>query len=150
MTLEERLNATINEQEERIAELEQRVAQAEWERWTSHEAHDEDLADDLPCPRLEIVWVDGRFRGEKIAYYHLIYRHYCGHYELVPFGRTVMSGSEHDPIRNDGSIEPPRKDGFHILSDALELNLPAYIRCKGHIERLDPETVREDKERQLR
>lgn len=155
MTIEERLNETIEEKDDQISELqskiqelEQRLDYSRWQ-WQQHEAFDNDeFSKQMPYPRLEMRMIrrskDSWYSIEWI--YGLVYKHYSDLYNnmlrFMPFSLTTCSGGR-DTFESRlrlGKIELPYRDGTHIRSEAMLFNLPAYIVCreKGMCQEIDP------------
>jgi hypothetical protein len=142
MTLEERLNGTIDELEEKVRELEQDNEHLRsFLPWTDHTVLKEDVPFGLPVPRLEMVWeqTDER-RQEWHAYYRLVYKHLLDDIILVPLGQTRVGGHMDTPVNSDGSIQIPFRDGAHIDHDAEQLSLRAFVRYEDHICEIEPGT----------
>lgn len=141
MTIEERLSQTIDEQEERISELEEenRILRA-FVPWTEHTIAKEDAPLGLPLPRLEIVWkkLERDPRGyDWRCTYQLVYRHLVDDVVSVPLGETKITWTR-EPVGSDGKIELPFRDGAHIHHDAMELDLPAFVRYGDRAQKIDP------------
>jgi len=134
MTLEERLNETINQMEERIAELEEeRDHLRHFVPWTDHVILKEDIPLGLPVPRLEIVWDHEEGSMEWTARYRLVYGHLLDDIVLVPLGQTKVSGRMREPVDADGTIDLPFRDGAHLHHDCEHLNLRAFVRYGSHV-----------------
>lgn len=145
MTIEERLNETIEEKEDQIAELESKIEELEMKldycrwQWQQHEAFDNDnFSQQMPFPRLEMRMIrrskDSWYSIEWI--YGLVYKHYGDLYNnmlrFIPFSLTTNDGG-HDSFEsrlNNGQINLPYRDGTHIRAEAALLNLPAFIICR--------------------
>jgi hypothetical protein len=131
----------LDEANERIAELEYEIAELQ-ERvpWTDHS---EVPPDELPVPRLEMLWEKGSFpNGHNYrCTYRLIYKHLLGHWIAVPLGSTRVSGGR-DPDQYDAKLQIPFRDGAHIRSDAKHLNLPAFVRWGNRCDSLNMSEVK--------
>jgi len=138
MTTIERLEELLNERDEQIQELTDRIEAFEemrnddrW-RWARHEQINND---ELPTPRLEI-------RCDVLGDYHqswtyaMVYRHLLGHSVRVPLGHTEMNGSF---IRSNYDLMwyMPFRDGAHIKNDMRQLNLPAYVIMDGKTQQIE-------------
>jgi hypothetical protein len=155
MTIEERLNETIEEKDEQISELESKIDELEqkldyarWQ-WQQHEAFENDeFSKQMPFPRIEMRMIrrskDSWYSIEWI--YGLVYKHYSDLHNnmlrFVPFSLTTSEGG-HDTFESrlyNGQIDLPYRDGTHIRSEAALFNLPAFIICreKGVCQKIDP------------
>lgn len=155
MTIEERLNETIEEKDEQISELESKIDELEqkldyarWQ-WQQHEAFENDeLSKQMPFPRLEMRMIrrskDNWYSVEYL--YGLVYKHYSDLYNnmlrFIPFSLTTSEGGR-DTFESrfkDGKLDLPYRDGTHIRSEAALFNLPAFIVCKEKsvCQRIDP------------
>lgn len=145
MTLAERLNAQIEEKEERIQELEAELEVKERQfdlnmlTWQMHRSFENDeFSKQMPFPRLEMrltrVSPDNWYAIEWT--YGLVCKHYSdmGNDTLlfIPFSRTDSSGGtgKFENWLHEAKLDQPHRDSFHIRADALVLNLPAYIICR--------------------
>lgn len=136
---EDLLAAKLEEAEARIAELEEDNERIRtWLPWTEHEFLDGEEQPDLPVPRLELLWEEGRFeRGYRWqCKYRLVYRHYTEGLMAVPLGITSV-GNMDKPNRY-GRLEVPIRDGAYVVHDAKQLNLPAFVRYGDQIESVEP------------
>jgi hypothetical protein len=139
MTALERLESLLDERDRRIAELEERVraltdeSERTWE-WARHQLLEDDSA--LPVPRLEIRcrnlgdWYNWEWR------YGIVYRHLTGTVVFVPLGHTKVRGDGRPPIRGDGSIRLPFRDGAHVYHDMKQLGLPGFAILEDRVEPL--------------
>ncbi len=145
MKLEERLNEIIEEKDERIAELERRVENMEYEsdisrlRWQMHTSFQNDeFYKQLPYPRLEMRFnrlsKDDWYSIEWI--YGLVYKHVTDIKTdtllFIPISRSESSGGNRT-FENwlvSDKLQLPFRDGLHIYAESLTFNLPAYIVCK--------------------
>jgi len=59
---------------------------------------------------------------------------------FVPLGHTKVGGDGRPPIRGDGSIRPPFRDGAHIHHDLKQLGLPAFAILEDRVEPLAPDS----------
>jgi hypothetical protein len=99
----------------------------------------------LPAPRVEFEKVPGKDGWkEYIVFYWLViplsdldirredeegkqvYDEY-----FIPVGYTTIQGGGQLPVREDGAIDPPFRDGAHAQWDmkALGLDIPTYVTC---------------------
>lgn len=155
MTIEERLNETIEERDDQIRELENKIEALEsrldysrWQ-WQQHEAFDNDeFSKQMPFPRLEMRMTrTSKGNWYKVEYiYGLAYRHYSDLYNnmlrFIPFSLTTSEGGRDtfESHLRDGRIDLPYRDGAHIRSESALLNLPAFIVCreKNMCQEIDP------------
>lgn len=125
--------------------------------WTRHEDFKDDSG--LPCPRLEMVW-EHNVPGLPSDYdwrvrYDLIYQHLLGTHVRVPFGQTLTSGLREGPIGRpteafpEGALDTPFREGAHLMHDAKQLRLPAYVRWKNIVQCLAPASSVEELEAAL-
>lgn len=145
MTLTERLNQQLEEKDETIQELEEKIESLERQfdfnmlTWQMHRAFEnDDFSKQMPYPRLEMrlnrVSLDNWYAIEWT--YGLVYKHYSDTSDemlrFIPFSRTDSSGGS-GKFENwlcGGKLSQPHRDRFHIRSEAMLLNLPAYIVCR--------------------
>ncbi|KAA2242858.1 hypothetical protein F0L74_10035 [Chitinophaga agrisoli] len=145
MTLEERLNQTISELEEKNEVLEQEIEDVKRQydltrtAWQIHQPFTNDeFPQQMPYPRLEMrmnrVSPDDWYSIEWV--YGLVYRHYgdvSGKILLfIPMSRTTSDGGsgEFSSRCPGGKLDLPFRDGHHIRADAMLLGLPAFIICR--------------------
>lgn len=140
MTAIERLEELLNERDNQVQELTERIEAFEEQRkddqwrWARHE---EVKDDDLPTPRLEI-------RCDVLDPYHqswtyaMVYKHLLGHNIRVPLGHTEMNGS-FTRGNSDLTWYMPFRDGAHIKNDMKQLNLPAYVIIDGEVQQIEVE-----------
>lgn len=157
MTLEERLNEQLSEKEQEIEELQNKIEALEskfdWDRqnWQLHSAFEEDaFSREMPFPRLEMrITRTSKDNWYSIEWtYGLVYKHYGDiggkMLKFIPFGCTTGSGGTgtFDQWYKNGKLDLPFRDGVHIRSESLILNLPAYIICreKGIFHKIDLES----------
>jgi hypothetical protein len=139
MTALERLEKLLDDKDRRIAELEERVqaltdeSESTWE-WARHRLLEDDSA--LPVPRLEIrCWNLGDWWNWEWLY-GIVYRHLTGTVVFVPLGHTKVGGDGRPPIRGDGSMRLPFRDGSHIYHDMKQLGLPGFAILEDKVEPL--------------
>jgi hypothetical protein len=146
MTALERLEKLLDDKDRLIAELEERVrvltdeSERTWE-WARHRLLEDDSA--LPVPRLEIRC---RNLGDWWNWewlYGIVYRHLTGTVVFVPLGHTKVGGDGRPPIRGDGSIRLPFRDGAHIYHDMKQLELPGFAILEDKIEPLTRDSIAE-------
>lgn len=143
----ERLEEQLAEKDARIEELEGKLkveTDRESYRWTHHRSVSRDENPDLPVPRLQLRYTERGDINSWYSYtvtYELVYQHYLeglgGGKDLVavPLGSTVVNGNGVGimgvgaPVRENGEISLPMRDGVHIISDSVQLNLPMFAVC---------------------
>jgi hypothetical protein len=139
MTAMERLERLLDEKDRQIAELEERMqaltdeSERTWD-WARHQLLEGDSA--LPVPRLEMRC---RNLGDWWNWewlYGIVYRHLTGTVVFVPLGHTKVGGDGRPPIRGDGSIRLPFRDGEHIYHDMKQLGLPGFAILEDRVEPL--------------
>ena len=155
MTIEERLNETIEEKDSLISELESKIEDLEqrfdygrWQ-WQQHEAFDNDeFSKQMPFPRLEMRMIrrskDNWYSIEWI--YGFVYKHYSDLYNnmlrFIPLSLTTSEGGRDtfESRLQNGKLELPYRDGAHIRSEAALFNLRAFIVCreKGICQKIEP------------
>lgn len=131
MTTEERLEELLDQKDEEIARLSQELdalknkARADAWAWAIHTESPE--REGLPVPRLEI-----RYKRTGLACYEwtsaLCYRDLTKTVICVPLGHTRVDricGENSAPVCK-GEPELPYRDGAHVLSNSLELDLPLF------------------------
>lgn len=145
MTLEERLNKTIQELEDKNETLEQQMEDMEAQQdlsrnaWQMHQVFDNDeFSRKMPFPRLEMrmkrVSNDDWYSIEW--HYGLVYKHFAdtmGNKLLfIPIGHTSSSGGSgtFESRLHDGRLDLPFRDGMHIRAESVLFGLPAYIVCR--------------------
>jgi len=149
-SIEERLNDLIEEKDNKINELEDKIENLEGFNSlidTAYQRHftipNSGIRDGLPYPRLEMIF---EFLDEDERYgfkwtYGLVTLPYSFMSDdkllFMPFSWTRGSGSI-EIIRN-GKHELPFRDGMNIKAESIALNLPAYIvnEKKGHCEKIE-------------
>lgn len=149
-TIEQRLAAQLDENDETIRELESQVEALEEQLrgarngWAVHRKIDDDHPD-LPVPRLEFVWTPSEYGwGNTVAEYRLVRRHMLGHLECVPLGSTkVSSGAGKAPWDYPDSEASPRnwlpfRDGCHAQHDAKHMGLPLFAHGPNGPVRVEP------------
>ena len=148
-TLEERLNAELNEKEKEIKRLNRKIKEIEknvnLERnsWMLIEEFKEtDLQKTLPVPRFEMRFTkrkNSRDWTKAQWKYGLVYKHYENNLlknsELlfIPFSVTENNCSTAPELKQhiyNGKISQPHRDQFHILAESILFNVPAYIICE--------------------
>jgi hypothetical protein len=139
MTAMERLERMLNEKDRQIAEIEERMqaltdeSERTWD-WARHQLLEDDSA--LPVPRLEMRC---RNLGDWWNWewlYGIVYRHLTGTIVFVPLGHTKVGGDGRPPIRGDGGIRLPFRDGAHIYHDMKHLALPGFVILEDRVEPL--------------
>lgn len=148
-TIEERLNSELSEKEKEIKKLNRKIKEIEknvnLERnsWMLIEEFKEtDLQKTLPVPRLEMRFTkrkNSRDWTKSQWKYGLVYKHYENNHKddsellFIPLSVTENNCSTtpeiHQHIHNR-KISQPHRDQFHILSESLMFNVPAYIICE--------------------
>lgn len=133
------LTRLLDERDERIAELETQVdtlnGRLDRTNWAWAIPRRVEARPSLPIPRLEIELLDVS-EYEWVWEYRLVYEHFVDGQIVVPFGKTTGRGSV-GPLRSaDKPIELPLRDGAHILHDAEEMRLPAFIIHGERVDRL--------------
>lgn len=133
----ERLEKLLDEQEEKISELNKKIETLERDQaWTAHQEGDQ--SDNLPVPRLEMRAVQIEEWYQYAWEYSLVYRHLLGDIIAVPMGRSTSSGgANYAPDTFQGVYDPncsgPFRDGVHIWNDSKCLNLPAFLIVEDRI-----------------
>jgi hypothetical protein len=105
----------------------------------------EEFLNQIDLPRLQIrcEHEEGNYY-QQVWYYELVYRHFTGSIEKVPFSHTECRGGNGlQPIDKNGKLELPFRDGAHIKHDAVHMNLPAYAICDDIVEKLDLQEFKE-------
>lgn len=135
-TTVERLQELLDANEEKNAELQNRVRDLERlidgapDGWRFG---DEPLDDTgrMPVPRLELAYfqLHGDWREYKVVY-RLVYRHLLGQLTAIPLGVTTSrSGLDAKPAEFD----LPYRDGAHARHDAEHLGLPLFRVMPGEV-----------------
>jgi hypothetical protein len=144
MTAIERLEALLDEKDEEISKLSEKVEELETDLrgvrdgWARHTELPQEQT--LPVPRLELSYSpedpsDGW--GSYVVLYRMVYRHFLGHCVSVPLGQTRISGrSYRDPPLRDGKLDFPHRDGAHIKADMVSLGFPGFAICGDRVEPL--------------
>lgn len=137
----ERLQELLDKKDEEVGELQEKVRRFEHDRereenretwvWTEHLIMDEDDCSPLPVPRLELNWSLADERGyNRYCWYYLVYRHLLNEVVKIPMGMTKVGGGR-GPWQPEGPrgqfIETPFRDTAHVVNEARQLNLPAYV-----------------------
>lgn len=141
-TAADRLAEQLDEREQEIEQLKERIEELTddraW-RWARHEQWAEDK-NDLPVPRLEIRAYDHGGWYSWSWVYCLVYRHLLGHIVAVPLGNTTCNGGSGNGPRHPltGEIYTPFRDGAHIRNDMKQLGLRAFAIVGDDIEELEP------------
>lgn len=144
LTAVQRLEKLLNEKDEEIEELNDRVRKAEdkaemdsnWMRHRVYDKPEEAPSQDLPVPRLEIRWhgdrqhPDGRY--EVYAEYCLVTRHLLGWIVFMPIGGTWSSGALVERAAQQ-HVDLPFRDSAHICNDMKQLKLRAFGICGDKI-----------------
>lgn len=149
MKLEERLNEIIEEKENQIEELQDKLNNLEIQsdlRKLDYQMHEyfkeSELQKKLPVPRLEMRFERLKnWRGDDNWYnvlwrYGIVYKPYAETHNdtmlFIPFSQTTSNGGDgtfNHYLRN-GRLDTPYRDGVHIFADSKLFNLPAYIICE--------------------
>lgn len=148
MKLEERLNEIIEEKDDQINDLENKVelleARLDYANhvWQHHFSFQEDeFYDQMPYPRLEMrlrrLSKDNWYNIEWV--YGLVYKHVTDTFSesktllFIPFSRTTSSGGTGElswRIKEGNKLDLPHRDSLHIYIESLMLKIPAYIVCE--------------------
>jgi len=145
----ERLQELLDKKDEELEELQDKVRRFEHleEReenrktwvWTQHLILDKDDTP-LPVPRLELNWAEADEHGyNRYCWYYLVYKHLLDEVIKVPMGMTKVGGSRGPlrPVATHGQlIDTPFRDTGHIVNDARQLKLPAYVVFEGHAQEI--------------
>ncbi|MEM7772401.1 MAG: hypothetical protein AAF327_18045 [Cyanobacteria bacterium P01_A01_bin.37] len=136
----ETLGEKIEEQQDRIWQLEEQLEDAQIiakvKGWANHgTVDDEDIALELPIPRLQIKLTQ-HSENHRSWFYVLVYEHTTMDIVAVPMGETVSKGSFANQIINVSNKDEvlkilPFRDGVHIRRDASHLKLPAFAIVDG-------------------
>lgn len=131
MTINERLEELLDQKDQEITKLSTELedlkdkTRAEAWKWAIHTESLE--LEGLPVPRLEI-----RYKRTGLACYEwisaLVYKHLTKVVIKVPLGHTKVDricGVNFVPVSR-GEPELPFRDGAHVVSDSMELNLPLF------------------------
>lgn len=147
MTLEERLNETIEKKEYKIEKLKGEIAELKNTadlrnlEWQKHEYFKEsELQKKLPFPRLEMRFNRIKSAGDDwynvIWIYGIVYKHFAETYNdtmlFIPISKTTSNGGNgtFESHFKDGKLDTPFRDGVHIKADSKIFNLPAFIICE--------------------
>lgn len=140
----ERLEKLLNEKEEELQEVKDKLAGYEAVEkliWMYHSEVDKDeKPEGLPVPRLELRWsTTDEWRYNAVAVYSLVYKHLLGHLMRVPLGVTTIRGASSMNIRalQRKGDSLPFRDGCHIQNEAKQLSLPAFVICEDQVVRLE-------------
>lgn len=143
MDVTERLNKLLNEKDEQIATLNERIRILELTQEWGDMRHSTKDTDDprLPCPRLELRYTPHNHWGwhELTVTYALVRQHHLGHYVTTPLGVTTIQSSRGVVPVYDSKVCLPICDGKDLLHDMRHLNLPAWALCDGKIYDLSDE-----------
>jgi hypothetical protein len=149
------LEKTIEEQEDKIAELEEVINT--YERGKDFMVHriinEKEKSklypsyDKLPLPRLEMQINPLRENWYYIEWiYGIVYKHYDDSLMFIPLGQTTANG-DFSRLRNartriSDSFNLPHRDGLHIRTEMKLFGLRGFVLCEGRIEEiLDCEIV---------
>lgn len=129
LTIEERLNAQLNEANQNIAKLQQEIEdlryQEEWKwRHIRKLSSDENLG--LPVPRLEIRYRKlAEYESASAADYGLVYSHFWkNEIFFVPISSTRCGGGR---TEHEDYLDLPFRDGAHIKNEMKQLNLRGFV-----------------------
>lgn len=153
-TLEERLNEIIDQKDDQIYELENKIERLENEAdlsrvsWQRHIAFENTgMSAKLPFPRLEMrLERTSKDNWYSIQWlYGIVYKHITAVngpiLYFVPLSLTTSSGGSgsFDHWRQNEKLQLPYRDGVHIKLDSKVFNLPAFIVCyeKGVYEKIE-------------
>lgn len=148
MKLEERLNEIIEEKDDQINDLENKIELLEArldyanQAWQHHFSFQEDeFYAQMPYPRLEMrlrrLSKDNWYNIEWV--YGLVYKHTVDTFSdnktllFIPLGRTTSNGGTGEltyRLKEGNKLDMPHRDSLHIFIESLMLNIPAYIVCK--------------------
>lgn len=144
-TKEQRLLQQLDERDEEVAELREKLADAESRLeaarggWALPRLVPDDPWPCLPLPRLEMEWRPDRHDGWRryTVEYRLVTRHLIGEILTTPLGLTTCSRSTGEDPRVPRPDNPPGvdaiagalpyRDGAHSMHDAAHLRLPLYL-----------------------
>ena len=132
ISLEERLNTRINDLEHDVAKLEHEIQSQKYHddwQWRQIKELSKEDNGNLPVPRLELRWRHSGDGYNVICDYNLITKHLLGQIILTPLSSTRVGG----PGGGEATcqrLDTPFRDGAHILHDAKQLGLPAYVVYK--------------------
>lgn len=136
MSAADRLAKQLEEAEQKISELEEKIEASEYEeewRWRHlfNLTPDENL--DLPVPRLELRYAPmGKYNWE--VKYGLVHERLMSEIEFVPFGSTKIGGSSRD---DQERLELPFRSGADIYNDMYLLKIPGYVVNGKKFKQLD-------------
>lgn len=138
----ERLEEQLNERDEKIEELEGKLAEAEraaeedhtWSKHVEYKAGEEP-SPELPVPRLEMRWSEEERNDsyELTARYSLVYRHLCKQIVFVPLGVTRTTGALAERINPNKTVDTPFRDGAHLRNEMAQLGLRAFGIVGDHV-----------------
>jgi hypothetical protein len=129
----------LDEKEARIHALESQLKDRQRDReaeWMSPKVFKRNR-NRLPVPRLEIRCQnkDDWTRYEWV--YGLFYRHQEGHYVLLPFSVSKVSGRSGPPVRN-GKPQLPKVAESQIGHDMRHFELPGFVIVDNLVKELQP------------
>ncbi len=96
----------------------------------------------LPVPRLEIRCHNKGDWSHYTWVYGLFYKHFEGHYLLLPLWMSKVSSGGGMPVRN-GRPQPPRNAEKLIRYDMEHFGLPGFVVVDDLVEEFSPETGRQ-------
>lgn len=137
----EKLEEIIEQQDEKIAELEEQLERnercAEWQvsRYVNEKNMNAQYPgyDKLPLPRLEMRVNLLDDNGYRVEYLHgIVYKHFDDSMLFIPYEQTIVTGSRGEQIKN-GDIDFPFRQGPHLIGDSIMFNMPAFVLCMGKI-----------------
>lgn len=147
----EKLERIIEEQEEKISDLEETIEYHErCLNWMVHRIVKEEEVckiyegyDKLPLPRLEMQINPLKKNWYEVEYiYGIVYKHLDDTVLWVPIGRTVTNGVQDRflkyPLNEiDVCDKFPYRDGLHIRTEMNLFNLKGFLLCNGQIEEIN-------------
>jgi hypothetical protein len=149
----ERLEELLNAKDEELRELRRQIRAQEdddekrvW-NWSRHHIFTEKDDVALPVPRLELRWENQDEHGyNRICWYYLVFRHLLGNIVKVPLSYTQVNGGGKSPFYSadqhysgEDYIDTPLRDGAHIVNDARQLRLPAFVIWEDKVQEIIPE-----------
>lgn len=93
----------------------------------------------LPIPRLEVRCHNQGDWSHYTWVYGLFYKHYDGHYLLLPMWMSKVSSGSGKPVRGDRP-HPPRNAEKLIRYDMEHFGLPGFVVVDDLVEEFSPET----------
>lgn len=141
MKTTERLEELLDQKDALISELESELEEKkredDSERYLWARPRTLKDAAGLPVPRLQIRYVSLSDDGYHGAWeYGMIYRHTLAHIVYIPLGYTTTQGNGHGVEPVGTPMYTPFREGVHIVNDAKQLNLPAFVIRESRIVRV--------------